>query len=111
MIKELKSNPKYIDYLRDEISKYGSNHITPSGTKLELAETGTKYDYSQTGDVVYFDLIKQSESLNEQIKEREKFLKAVPKSGTHILMEDGELINVYPPSKSSNSSYKATIQK
>ncbi|CAB5217834.1 hypothetical protein UFOVP208_19 [uncultured Caudovirales phage] len=111
MIKELKSNPKYIDYLRDEVSKYGTNHITSSGTKIELAETGTKYDYSQTNDVVYFDLIKQSEVLNEQIKEREKFLKAIPKSGTHILTEDGEMIIIYPPSKSSNSSYKTTIQK
>ena len=111
MIKELKSNPKYIDYLRDEIAKYGTNHTTSSGTRLELAETGVKYDYTQTGDVIYFDLLKQSDAINEQIKEREKFLKALPKSGSHILTEEGELINIFPPSKSSNSSYKATIQK
>ena len=111
MIKELKSNPKYIDYLRDEISKYGNSHTTSSGTRIELAETGVKYDYSQTNDAEYFELIKQSNEINEKIKDREKFLKTLSLSGLDIITADGEAIKIYPPSKSSNSSYKATIQK
>jgi hypothetical protein len=108
-LKELKSNPKYVEFLRDEVGKYGKSHVTTSGTKIELAEVGTKYDYSQTNDPIYFDLIRQSEQIHEAIKEREQFLKSVSKSGLEILFFD-EVIKVYPPSKSSISSYKITIK-
>jgi hypothetical protein len=50
-------------------------------------------------------------SLDEQIKDREKFLKSIPTEGIEIVDMDGVVKRVYPPSKSSTSSVKTTISK
>ena len=110
LIKEIKSNPDYIEALRDEVSKYGKQVITSYGTKIELAEVGTKYDYSNCGDSVLIELMDELESLEIQIKERQTWLKSLPASGIDILIGD-EICRVYPPSKSSTSSIKTTIAK
>jgi hypothetical protein len=110
-IKELKGNSNYINFLYDEVSKYGKSHITSSGTKLELAEVGVKYDYTTCQDAIWNELQNSLESIQALIKNRETFLKAVPIHGLDIINEDGEVLKIYPPSKSSTSSVKCTIQK
>ena len=75
LIKEIKSNKDYIDNLRDEVSKFGKQVITPSGTKIELAEVGVKYDYSNCGDETYKKMLFQFEILETAIKERQDFFK------------------------------------
>jgi len=110
LIKEIKSNATFIDVARDEVSKYGKTYTTPTGTKIELAEVGVKYDFSNCGDVILLKLLKEQESLENAIKDRKEFLKRMPESGMEILFED-EVIKVYPPSKSSTSSLKTTIAK
>jgi hypothetical protein len=109
-IKELKSNPEYIDYLRYEVAKYGSS-TTLNGTRIELAEVGTKYDYTFCEDEIHNELIIRKASLDEQIKEREAFLKTLPAAGIEVINEDGVVCRIYPPSKHSTSSVKCTIQK
>jgi hypothetical protein len=110
-IKELKGNTSYIGFLYDEVSKYGKSHTTASGTKLELAEVGVKYDYSKCQDAIWNELQNSLESIQALIKNRETFLKAVPIQGLDIINEDGEVLKIYPPSKTSTSSVKCTIQK
>lgn len=110
-IKEIKSNPEYIDYLRYEVAKYGQSMTTSTGTKIELAEVGTKYDYVFCEDEIYNELTVRRDSLDEQIKERQQFLKTLPSEGIEIINEDGVVCRIYPPSKSSTSSVKCTIQK
>jgi hypothetical protein len=110
LIKEIKSNHNYIEALRDEVSKHGKQVVTSYGTKIELAEVGTKYDYTNCGDLEYNQLMQQMESLETAIKERQTWLKSLPASGMDILIED-EICRVYPPSKSSTSSIKTTIAK
>lgn len=110
-IKELKSNADYIDYLRYEIAKYGSAHTTASGTRIELAEVGVKYDYVFCEDDILNDMMIQREALDERIKERQEFLKRLPSEGIDIISEHGEVKRIYPPSKSSTSSVKCTISK
>jgi hypothetical protein len=110
LIKEIKSNANYIDSLRDEVSKHGKQVVTSYGTKIELAEVGTKYDYSNCDDYIYKKLLGELELLQFKIKERETWLKSLPASGMDILIED-EVCRVYPPSKSSTSSIKTTIAK
>ena len=110
-IKELKNNPEYVDYLRYEVSKYGGGHTTPSGTRIELAEVGTKYDYVFCEDDILNDMTIQRLALEEQIKERQEFLKRLPSEGIDIITNYGEVKRIYPPSKSSTSSIKCTIQK
>ncbi len=110
LIKEIKSNKDYIDSLRDEVTKHGKQVVTSYGTKIELAEVGTKYDYSNCDDYIYKKLLGEMELLQFKIKERETWLKSLPTSGMDILIED-EVCRIYPPFKSSTSSIKTTIAK
>tara|TARA_R110000868_G_scaffold274033_1_gene533274 strand:+ start:26 stop:598 length:573 start_codon:yes stop_codon:yes gene_type:complete len=111
LIKEIKGNKDYIELLREEVSKYGKSVNTASGTKIELAEVGTKYDYSNCGDGQLEDLNNQLQILELSIKERQTFLKALPLSGIEVLHMEGIIQKVYPPSKTSTSSVKTTISK
>lgn len=110
-IKELRTNKQFTDYVRDEISKNGKE-IETNSAKLELIESGVKYDYSQCGDVIYERLSQQLESIQADLKDREKFLKSLPAAGLPVISEEsGELYTIYPPSKSSTSTYKITLKK
>jgi hypothetical protein len=109
LIKEIKDNSNYKDYILNEVSKYGKSHVTASGTKLEVAEVGTKYDYSLTGDVELKELEEQKAIIEFKIKERQTFLKAL-KRPMEVLFAD-ELITLHPPAKTSTTSIKTTISK
>ena len=111
-IAELKKSPEYLDYLISEVAKYGKGMTTSSGTKLELAEVGVKYDFSQCNDPELVELEADLVYLEERIKQRKDFLKAISPSGISVLnQETGETITLYPPSRSSKSSVKCTITK
>ena len=110
-IKELRSNKQFTDYVRDEISKNGKQLETNSA-KLELSETGVKYNFDNCGDVIFEQLSQQLESIEADLKDRKEFLKTVPVSGLSIINEQtGELCTIYPPSKQSTSTYKITLKK
>jgi hypothetical protein len=100
-----------ISMIRDEVGKYGKTYTTPRGVKFELAETGTSYDFSKCDDPELAKLEQQSKVLSDKLKERKEFLKTVPSKGLEIHNGDGELVTVYPPSKSSKSSYKVSLPK
>jgi hypothetical protein len=111
LIKEIKSNSDWIDYLREEVAKSGSFVTTLSGTRIELAEVGVKYDYSICNDDILKSLVEEQERIELMIKERQTFLKTIPISGLDIVTINGELVTIYPPSRSSSSSIKTTISK
>jgi hypothetical protein len=111
LIKEIKSNPDWIDYLREQVAMNGASVITSSGTKLELAEVGIKYDFSKCGDEMLNDLLIEQARIDELVKERQTFLKTIPVSGIDVVTISGELVRLYPPSRSSTSSIKTTIAK
>jgi hypothetical protein len=110
-IKELKATPEYLDYLITEVSKYGKGMTTSTGTKLELAEVGVKYDFSQCNDPELKKMEQEFEVLEDKIKCRKDFLKKLSASGIDVITEEGELVTLYPPSKTSKSSVKCTITK
>ena len=109
-IKEVRASKEFTDYVRDEVSKNGKDITNASGAKIELAETGVKYDYSKCGDDILISLEKQLELIETDINDRKQFLKTLPLSGIEIVNED-EVTKVYPPSKTSSSSYKITLCK
>lgn len=111
LIKEIKSNPDWIDYLREEVAKSGASVTTSSGTRIELAEVGVRYDYSVCQDTMLIELLAEQERIDELIKERQTFLKTIPVSGLDIVTTEGELARIYPPSRSSSSSIKTTIAR
>jgi hypothetical protein len=110
-IKELRANKQFSDYVRDEIAKNGKQIETQSA-KLELAETGVKYDYDNCGDALYQQLEQQLQSIEADLKDRKEFLKTVPLSGLSVINEQtGEVCMIYPPLKQSTSTYKITLKK
>ena len=109
-IKEIKADPRYLDYAREEVGKYGKAIVTSSGTKIELAEVGVKYDYSQCGDPELNDLVEKIDQLTILLDARKEFLKRLPEKGVEIVKGD-EVIWIMPPSKTSTSSIKTTIAK
>ena len=110
-IKELRANKQFSDYVRDEIAKNGKQIETQSA-KLELAETGVKYNFDNCADALYQQLEQQLQSVESDLKDRKEFLKTVPLSGLSIINEQtGEVSTIYPPSKQSTSTYKITLKK
>lgn len=91
-------------FLREAIL-YKEKTFEYRGAKYTVQEVGTKYDYKDCGDPVWFDLKKQSEEINSKLKEREDFLKVLPQEGT-VDPTTGVFIN--RPSKTSKE--KVTVR-
>jgi hypothetical protein len=110
-------NLKYIerviaDILKDEdIEHHFANEfhlyeaekvVTVNGVKLQMQETGVKYDYNASGDPKWFDLDKQITELTEKRKEREKFLQNIPKDEPGIVDSDTGIFITRPPRSSKS---------
>jgi hypothetical protein len=91
----------------NEIQTYEGQKTNILGVEFAQAEVGTKYDYSASP--IWSELEEKIVSLKAQQKEHEDFLKAL-KSKTQILTDDGEVIELFPPAKSSSTSIKLTIK-
>lgn len=109
-IEEVRSSKAFTDFVRDEVSKNGKEIINSSGAKIELSEAGVKYDFSNCNDPLLPQLEARFEGAKAMLDERKKYLKAVPYSGVEVVIED-ELVKIFPPSKTSFSTYKITLAK
>lgn len=110
-IKEVKDDKKFKEYVREEAAKTPKGFISNSGAKVELFEAGTTYDFSNCADPVLNELNLAIDIAKVKAEERKTFLKALPLSGMDIITTEGEVVKVYPPAKSSVSSYKITLAK
>lgn len=109
-IKVLTGNTRYKDYVLTEGMKHGKS-FEFNGSKMEIKETGVKYDYSNCGDQEWSAIEVEINVRKEKQKEREKFLKSLPIEGIEIVSnETGEVIKVYPPSKSYTTSIAVTLK-
>jgi hypothetical protein len=70
------------DHFMNEAEKYTEKSFDHVGVKFTVQEVGTKYQYDASGDVIWFDLQKEKETLANKIKERETYLKSIPIEGT-----------------------------
>ena len=111
-IKEVKDDPRYKNYVREEIQKYPKGFTSKSGAKIECCEVGSSYDFSKCGDVSLELFLQNLEQAERSVKERKEFLKKVPAEGIDVIAPyTGEVLRIYPPSKSSTSSYKVSLSK
>lgn len=110
IIKQLLASPEYKIFVLDEASKHDGNRFELHNSEVSIKETGVRYDYVPCGDPVYMQLAKKFALAQEALKEREDFLKKIPKKGLEILHEDGELIKIYPPYKSSTTSVVISLK-
>lgn len=100
----------FMDGVYDSVSKLKTDNVL-LGAKFETSETGVKYDYTNCGDKIWDALVAQKETLEETIKEREKFLKTIPYEGLPTFDEkSGETSTLFPPSKVSTSTVKVTLK-
>lgn len=108
---------EFIEYLRDEISKQGNGGDkaevkTERGVKFTLAEVGNSFDYSKCNDRELLNLETEAESAKMKLNERKEFLKKVPAKGLRMVdFESGEEYFIYPPAKSSRSSFKVSLPR
>jgi len=104
-IKQLRSDEEIRSFVLSEAEKYGKS-FEWRGAKMSIREVGVKYDYAASGDSEWALLDAQVKELSEKKKAREKFLQAIPITGT-VSPETGEMI--YPPAKSSTTSIAVTL--
>ena len=109
-IKEVRSSKDFTEYVREEVGKNGKDITNPSGAKIELAETGTKYDYSGCNDSALIEVESKLVEIESLISDRKAWLKTIPAEGMEVVIGD-EIVRVYPPIKTSTSSYKITLSK
>lgn len=107
----------FVDLVREEIEKNsddGKSYTPKYGVKFELFEASTKFDYEACGDPVWNRLNKELEEIKVKMKERESFLKTI-KDPIKINLADPytfeyfENVNIYPPVKTSTSTFKQTM--
>jgi hypothetical protein len=109
---KIEPDKDFVEYVREQIKLNGEKDVFKSlrGVKFEVAETGTSYDFTICGDPTLVELEEAAKVAAEKLKERKEFLKKVPAEGTDLLIGD-ELVKVFPPAKSSKSSFKVTLPK
>jgi hypothetical protein len=115
---KIEEDKEFIELLRDEISKQGNGgdkaeFKTTRGVKFTLAEVGTAYDFSNCNDPELIELEAKAKEANEALKQRKEFLKTVhPVKGEKKVDEEtGEEYFIWPPSKTSKSSFKVSLPK
>ena len=101
---------KKIDKMaRYEAEKYGAKTFDFMGCSIGLIEAGTKYDFSNCGDIELERMTAEYEALAERIKKRKEILKNADPGTVMTDKETGESYEVNPPIKSSTSTIKITL--
>lgn len=96
--------------INSEIAKYDKGGANLLGATLSLMEGGTKYDFSKCNDSELNDLNVSLFEIEEKINKRKIFLKSLPKEGLEIVVNEGECVRIFPPSKTSTSTFKVVFK-
>lgn len=100
---------KLKDMYMSEVDKYSDKTLELYGAKIEKAELGTRYNFSNCNDPELSALEARKKMIDEEIKDRQTFLKAVKNSATIVVESTGEVVTVYPPVKESTTGIKVTL--
>ena len=105
-------SPDLVDCVLGECMKWGKETPVFHGAIVAVSEGGVKYDFDGCGDPVYNDLAAQKKALDEKLKERQKFLMAIPAEGMTITdNRTGEIVDVKRPAKTSSTVVRVTFPK
>lgn len=101
---------KYKAMLMNAAEKYGKSFQLFNAT-YTMKEVGTKYDYSNCGDIELNELMAQAEVLKAKIEARQETLKHLPLSGMLTTDEKtGDTYKIYPPSKKSTTAVSVSLR-
>jgi len=111
VIKQLTGMEPYKAILLDEAQRYGKSFDYQTA-KIDIRETGVKYDYSGCGNSKLSALYDQQKAIEAEIKAIETYHQGLPAAGVQVLLygANGELETHYPPSKSSTTSVAVTLK-
>ncbi len=111
VVKLTTGNTVYKKLVTETAETYGEKTFQFHNAKMEIKETGVKYDFSQCADPVLVSLYQRQAEIDKAVKDREAMLKTVSQKGMIITDEaTGETFTVYPPSKSSSTSLAVTLK-
>ena len=106
-IKDLLANKEVREMVSTEAKKYGKA-FDMHGANIEYSENiSPKYDYSVCGDIAWDEMQMELKELQDKIKLRETFLKAIPANAT-IMDENG--VKLFPPTKTASEGIKVTLK-
>ena len=94
---------------RREAERYGEKSFRLKGVNVELANTGTKYDYSECNDPELTNLQEKLDEIKKQVTARQKFLQTLKKPTTIVDDATGEIITINPPVKTYNEGLKISF--
>jgi len=106
-VRSVRKDERYVQFLRDELSKHHGRLITHSGAKIEACEAGVRYDYSHNAE--WRDLDEAIRILMEKRKAVEEKLRAIAPGRIGVDTETGEVID--GAGKSSRSTYRITLAR
>lgn len=107
VIKKVNESESYKYAIRESAEKYGAKSFEAFGAKVELAEVGTKYDFSNCNHLEYNDICEKIKALETDKKSLEMTLKTIKQPTPFVIY--GEAVEVNPPTKYSTSSIKITF--
>jgi len=106
-VKNVRKDERFVEFLREELTKHRGRLTTNSGARIEVCEAGVTYDYSSNGE--WRELEEQSRMLAEQKKTVEEKLRKIVPGRVAVDPETGEVIE--GPVKTSKSTYRITLSK
>jgi len=106
-VKNVRRDERFVEFLREELTKHRGRLTTNSGARVEICEAGVSYDYSASGE--WRELDEQIKILCEERKSVEEKLRKVAPGRMAVDPETGEVIE--GPVKSSKSTYRITLSK
>lgn len=100
------------DAVYNESLKYAKGEkMAYAGAVVTVREGGVKYDFSVCGDPEWEELDRQMTELKARIAEREQWLKGNTKPVTVLDEETGEVATIYPPARTSTTTYAVSFPK
>lgn len=109
IVKTLTTNESYKDHLINAAEKNGKKFMA-FNAEFSIKEMGQRYDFTYCGDEELLAFYAQQDKLKYLIKEREDFLKKIPVSGMIKVNITGEVVTLFPPSKTSTTTVAVTLK-
>ena len=110
LIKLILSDKEYKSIVLFEAEKHGRS-FDFENAKMEIKETGVKYDFAACGDPDWDYYESQINSFKEKQKERESFLKTIRADGLNIFDPlTGESYTICPPVKTSTTTVAVNLK-
>jgi hypothetical protein len=106
-VKNVRKDERFVEFLRDELTKHKGRLTTNSGARIEICEAGVSYDYSGNGE--WRELDRQIKILTDQRKSVEEKLRRLAPGRMAVDPETGEVFE--GPVKTSKSTYRITLSK